>query len=60
MFFRAYKLEISNFLWTFSHVGIFHRVHTEWQWPISGVHFIMTEKSALAGEGGGGTLQCTL
>ncbi len=31
-----------------------HRVHTEWQWPISsGVHSIMMEKSALAGEGGG-------
>jgi hypothetical protein len=31
------------------------RVHTEWQLPISGVHFIMMEKSALAGEGGGCT-----
>jgi hypothetical protein len=30
-----------------------HRVHTEWQWPISGVHSIMMEKSALTGEGGG-------
>jgi hypothetical protein len=30
-----------------------HRVHTEWQWPISGVHSIMMEKSAQAGEGGG-------
>ncbi len=28
-----------------------HRVNTEWQWPISGVHSIMMEKSALAGEG---------
>jgi hypothetical protein len=32
-----------------------HRVHTEWQLPISGVHSIMIEKSALAGEGGGCT-----
>ncbi len=31
-----------------------HRVHTEWQWPISGVHSIMMEKLALAGESGGG------
>jgi hypothetical protein len=33
-------------------------IHTEWQWPISGVHvihFIMMEKSALTGEGG----ECT-
>ncbi len=28
---------------------------TEWQWPISGVHSIMMEKSAPAGEGGGGS-----
>jgi hypothetical protein len=28
---------------------------TEWQWPISGVHSIMMEKSALAGEGEGCT-----
>jgi hypothetical protein len=30
-----------------------HRVHTEWQWTISGAHSnsIMMEKSALAGEG---------
>jgi hypothetical protein len=26
------------------------RVHTEWRMLISGVHFIMMEKSALAGE----------
>jgi hypothetical protein len=24
-----------------------HRIHTEWQWTISGVHSIMMEKSAL-------------
>jgi hypothetical protein len=33
-------------------VGGGHRVHTEWQLPISGVHSIMMEKSALAGEVG--------
>ncbi len=32
-----------------------HRVLTEWQWPISGVHSIIMEKAALAGEGGGRT-----
>ncbi len=32
-----------------------HRVRTEWQLPIYGVHSIMMEKSALAGEGGGCT-----
>ncbi len=31
------------------------RVHTEWWLPISGVHPIMMEKSAMAGEGGGYT-----
>ncbi len=36
-------------------VGSEHRVHTEWQWPISGVHSIMMGKSVLAGEGGGCT-----
>ncbi len=30
-------------------------VHTEWQWPLSGVHSIMLEKLAQAGEGGGCT-----
>ncbi len=35
--------------------GLFHRVHTEWRLPISGVHPIMMEKWALAGEGGGWT-----
>ncbi len=29
-----------------------HRVHTEWQWPLSGVHSIMMEKSAQPGEDG--------
>jgi hypothetical protein len=26
-----------------------HRVHTEWQWPLSGVHSIMMVKSAQPG-----------
>jgi hypothetical protein len=30
-----------------------HRVHTEWQLPLSGVHSILMEKLAQAGEGGG-------
>jgi len=29
-----------------------HRVHTEWQKPLFGVHFIMMEKSTQPGEGG--------
>jgi hypothetical protein len=29
--------------------------NAEWQWPISGVHSIMMEKSALAGDDGGCT-----
>ncbi len=31
-----------------------HRVYTEWQWPLSGVHSIMMEKLGQPGEGGGG------
>jgi hypothetical protein len=31
-----------------------HRVHTEWQWALSGVHSIMMVKSAQPGGGGGG------
>ncbi len=30
-----------------------HRVHTECQWPLSGVHSIMMEKSVQPGEGWG-------
>ncbi len=30
-----------------------HRVHTEWQLPISGVHSIMMENVAQSGEGEG-------
>jgi hypothetical protein len=32
-----------------------HRVHTEWQRPLSGVHSIMMEKLSQPGEGGGCT-----
>jgi hypothetical protein len=35
--------------------GQTHRVHTEWQWPLSGVYSIMMEKSAHPGESGGCT-----
>ncbi len=35
--------------------GYSDREHTEWQWPISGVHSLMMEKSALADENGGCT-----
>jgi hypothetical protein len=35
------------------HVG--HRVHTDWRRSLSGVHSIMMEKLAQAGEGGGCT-----
>jgi hypothetical protein len=36
-----------------SHAMLDHRVHTEWQWPLSCVHYIMVVKSAQPGEGGG-------
>ncbi len=39
---------------------VIHRVHTEWQLPISGLHPIMTEKTGLACEGGGGCMLTTL
>ncbi len=32
--------------------SVIHRVHTEWQWSLSGVHPIMMEKLAKPGEGG--------
>jgi hypothetical protein len=32
------------------------RVQRDWQWPLSGVHFIMMVNSALPGEDGGGGL----
>jgi hypothetical protein len=35
------------------HYSLHHRVHTERQQPISGVHSIMMEKLAQASEGGG-------
>ncbi len=31
--------------------SVIHRVHNEWQWPLSGVHPIMMEKLAQPGEG---------
>jgi hypothetical protein len=31
---------------------VHHRVHTEWQWPLSGVHSGLVEKFAQDGEGG--------
>jgi hypothetical protein len=34
-------------------IDVDHRVHTEWQWPLSGIHFIMMVKSAQPGKGGG-------
>ncbi len=42
--------------------SIVHRVHTEWQWPLSDVHSVMMEKLAQAGEGIPPQikLQCTL
>jgi hypothetical protein len=40
------------FTWVFKRYR--HRVQTEWQRPLSGVHSIMMEKFALTGEGGGG------
>jgi hypothetical protein len=39
---------------TYIHADISgHRVHTEWHWPLSGVLYIMMEKSVLARDGGG-------
>ncbi len=32
--------------------GACHSVHSEWQWPLSGVYSIMMVKSAQPGEGG--------
>ncbi len=36
-------------------LSLHHSVHPDWRLPISGLHPIMMEKSALAGEGGGCT-----
>jgi hypothetical protein len=38
----------------FGLIGSDHRVHTEWQWPLSGAHSIMKVKSACCVWGGGG------
>ncbi len=35
--------------------GPCHRVHTQWQWPLSGIYSIMIAKSAQPGQGGGCT-----
>ncbi len=35
--------------------GSDHRVHTQWQWPLSGIHYTMMVKSARPGEDGGCT-----
>ncbi len=40
----------------FGLIGSDHRVHTEWQWPLPGVHSIMMEKSAQPAEDKGCTL----
>ncbi len=70
-----YKEQSNHVLNFRSLIGnISHRVHIEWQWPLSGVYSIMMEKSAQPGAGGGCTptpfhsiylpsrtkLQCTL
>jgi hypothetical protein len=47
----THKEATAAFWHSFHHDGKIHRV--EWQWPISGVHSIMMEKSAHAGEGEG-------
>ncbi len=38
-----------------SSMSSYHRVHTKWQGPLSGVHSITMEKLAQPGEGGGST-----
>jgi hypothetical protein len=35
-------------------MSVLQRVHTEWQWTLSGVHTLMIVKSVQLGEGGGG------
>ncbi len=46
---------ILSALWCAEFTGHTHRVHTEWQLPLSGVHSNMMEKLAQPGEGGGCT-----
>jgi hypothetical protein len=46
---------LSSSFFTLPHSYSGHRVHTEWQRPLSSVHSIMIEKLAQAGEGG----ECT-
>ncbi len=47
----CFRLWVPLQCWCFCHLQS-HRVHTEWRFPISGVHPIMTEKSALVRLGG--------
>jgi hypothetical protein len=51
---RAHRVAMATTEYTQSGNG-HHRVHTEWQWPLSGLHSIMMEKSAQPVEGGGCT-----
>ncbi len=62
-------LILSETVFKEKHGVLDHRVHTEWQRPLSGVHSIMMEKLAQAVEGGVGgalflpsqtKLRCTL
>jgi|688.fasta_scaffold95572_3 hypothetical protein len=56
MLYSLYSLNTPSYKHCYSRTApLNHRVHTEWQRPISGVHSIMMEKWALAGEGGGCT-----
>ncbi len=47
-----YFLPLRPNLLYFIRLCFVHRVHTEWQWPLSGVHPISMEKLAQPGEGG--------
>ncbi len=44
-----------KFFHTRHRTGFHHRVHTEWQFPLFGVHSIMMEKLAQSGGGEGST-----
>ncbi len=47
-----HQMRVSNYFVNSSY-SVAHRVHTERQRPLSGVHFIRMEKLAQAGDGGG-------
>ena len=49
MFYSVYSAYITASMW------VYITEYTEWQWPLSGVHFIMMVHSAQPGEGG----ECT-